>query len=65
VAGEQQMMVHLDFEVPDLEAGVEWAIECGATLAEHQPPDDVRVLFDRGPPLLFVQVATRRCAAVS
>ena len=40
------MMVHLDFEVPDLEAGVEWAIACGATLAEHQPPDDGRVLFD-------------------
>lgn len=44
--GAQQMMVHLDFEVPDLEAGVEWAIECGATLAEFQPQDDVRVMLD-------------------
>ena len=30
-----------------------WAIELGATLAEFQPQDDVRVLFDVGrPPVL-------------
>ena len=30
----------------DLEESVRWAIELGATLAELQPQDDVRVLFD-------------------
>jgi len=44
--GRQQMMLHLDFEVPDLERGVETAVEAGATVAEHQPQDDVRVLLD-------------------
>ncbi len=37
---------HLDIEVDDLESSVRWAIELGATLAEFQPQDDVRVLFD-------------------
>lgn len=46
VPGEQQMMSHLDIGVDDLEAGVTWAIEAGARLAEHQPQDDVRVMFD-------------------
>jgi Glyoxalase-like domain len=44
--GEQQMMIHLDIEVDDLDAGVTWAIEAGAILAEHQPQDDVRVMLD-------------------
>jgi catechol 2,3-dioxygenase-like lactoylglutathione lyase family enzyme len=44
--GEQQMMVHLDIAVEDLTAGVAWALEAGATLAEHQPQDDVRVMLD-------------------
>ena len=44
--GRQQMMLHLDFEVPDLERAVEAAVEAGATVAEHQPQDDVRVLLD-------------------
>ncbi len=44
--GEQQMMVHLDIEVDDLDAGVAWALEAGATLAEHQPQDGVRVMLD-------------------
>lgn len=30
----------------DLTAATEWAISQGATLAEIQPQDDVRVLFD-------------------
>lgn len=42
----QQMQVHLDIGTDDLDAAVAWAIECGATLAEHQPQDDVRVLLD-------------------
>ena len=57
--GAQQMMIHLDLAVPasviapgaeasaaDLDAAVETAIALGARLAEHQPQDGVRVLFD-------------------
>ena len=44
--GRQQMMLHVDIEVPDLERGVEAAVAEGATVAEHQPQDDVRVLLD-------------------
>lgn len=42
----QQMMLHLDFEVSDLEASAANAIELGATLAEFQPQDNVRVMLD-------------------
>ena len=42
----QQMMLHLDIEVSDLAAGVAHALSCGATLAEFQPQELVRVLFD-------------------
>jgi predicted enzyme related to lactoylglutathione lyase len=35
--GEQQMMIHLDVIVEDLDAGVAWARDVGATVAEHQP----------------------------
>ena len=45
-AGEQQMMMHLDIGVADLEAGVAWAAEAGATVAAHQPQQDVRVMLD-------------------
>jgi hypothetical protein len=45
-AGEQQMMMHLDFEVGDLTAAVEHAQQLGATLAEHQPQNNVRVMLD-------------------
>jgi catechol 2,3-dioxygenase-like lactoylglutathione lyase family enzyme len=45
-AGEQQMMMHLDIEVDNLEAGVAWALEAGAVLAEHQPQEGVRVMLD-------------------
>src|SRR5712691_12901466 len=37
--GAQQMMVHLDIAVEDLEAGVAWALEVGARLADFQPQD--------------------------
>jgi hypothetical protein len=40
------MMLHLDIEVPDLDAAVEAAVAAGATLAAHQPHNDVRVLLD-------------------
>jgi len=44
--GDQQMMMHLDIEVDDLEAAGAQAIAAGATLAEYQPQDDVRVYLD-------------------
>jgi catechol 2,3-dioxygenase-like lactoylglutathione lyase family enzyme len=44
--GEQQAMEHLDIEVDDLDAALEWALAAGATLAEHQPDPQVRVCFD-------------------
>lgn len=44
--GSQQMMMHLDLEVGDLYGAVAHAVETGATLAAHQPQDDVRVLLD-------------------
>jgi len=39
-------MMHFDFQVADLDQGVEAAIALGASLAEHQPQSNVRVLFD-------------------
>jgi catechol 2,3-dioxygenase-like lactoylglutathione lyase family enzyme len=44
--GAQQMMLHLDIGVDDLDAAVARAVELGATLADHQPQDGVRVLLD-------------------
>lgn len=44
--GDQQMMVHLDIEVDDLEAAGARAIAAGAVLAEHQPQEHVRVYLD-------------------
>jgi catechol 2,3-dioxygenase-like lactoylglutathione lyase family enzyme len=45
-AGQQQMQAHLDLKVDDLVAACAHAEECGATLAEFQPQDDVRVYLD-------------------
>ncbi len=44
--GRQQMMMHIDVAVDDLAGAVADAVGLGATLAEHQPQDDVRVLLD-------------------
>ncbi|MFJ3777247.1 VOC family protein [Streptomyces sp. NPDC090075] len=44
--GDQQMMIHLDIEVDDLDSAAAHAIASGATLAEHQAQDDVRVHLD-------------------
>jgi catechol 2,3-dioxygenase-like lactoylglutathione lyase family enzyme len=44
--GAQQMMAHLDIAVESLEAGVAWALDAGATLADFQPQNDVRVMLD-------------------
>ncbi|MFI5906087.1 VOC family protein [Dactylosporangium sp. NPDC051541] len=42
----QQMMMHLDIACDDLTAAVARAVELGATVAEWQPQDDVRVCLD-------------------
>ncbi|CAM3610400.1 VOC family protein [Occultella aeris] len=44
--GEQEMMIHLDIWVDDLNAGVARAVSVGATLAPFQPQQDVRVCLD-------------------
>ena len=44
--GEQQMQLHLDVEVTDLAAATQDAVALGATVAEYQPQEDVRVLLD-------------------
>lgn len=46
VDGSQQMMLHLDLAVDDLDVSVSFAVASGATLADYQPQDDVRVLLD-------------------
>ena len=44
--GKQIMQSHLEFEVDDLEAGAALAQSCGATIAEFQPQEHVRVHLD-------------------
>ncbi|MFJ4715952.1 VOC family protein [Streptomyces sp. NPDC088785] len=44
--GTQQMQAHLDIEVDDLAAETERARALGATVEEHQPQPDVRVMRD-------------------
>ncbi|MEU2268210.1 VOC family protein [Streptomyces olindensis] len=44
--GRQQMMVHLDIEVDDVERETARALAEGARLAEFQPQAHVRVLLD-------------------
>ena len=44
--GQQSATQHLDILVEDLVAAAAWAVGCGATLAETQPQDDVRVFLD-------------------
>jgi catechol 2,3-dioxygenase-like lactoylglutathione lyase family enzyme len=43
---DQQMMMHLEIRVDDLAAASAHATACGATIAEYQPQDDVRVCLD-------------------
>ena len=45
-ADGQNATQHLDIRVSDLEAAVAHAIDAGATLADFQPQEAVRVLFD-------------------
>ena len=44
--GDQQMMTHLDIEVDDLAEAGAHAVAAGATLAEFQPQEHVRVYLD-------------------
>lgn len=44
--GSQQMMMHLEIAVDDLAASVAHAVAQGATLADFQPQEDVRVCLD-------------------
>jgi catechol 2,3-dioxygenase-like lactoylglutathione lyase family enzyme len=44
--GAQQMQLHLDIEVDDLDAAGEVAIAAGAGLAAFQPQEKVRVYLD-------------------
>jgi hypothetical protein len=54
--GQQSATQHLDIRVDSLDAGVAWALACGARLADHQPQDDVRVLLDpSGHPLCLFE----------
>ena len=46
MVGEQQIMEHLDIWVEDLDEAVVWAVDAGATLADYQPQEDVRVMLD-------------------
>jgi hypothetical protein len=45
-AGHQSATQHLDLWVEDLQAASAWATDCGATLDDTQPQDDVRVFRD-------------------
>jgi catechol 2,3-dioxygenase-like lactoylglutathione lyase family enzyme len=44
--GDPQMSMHLDIRVDDLDRAGAHAEKAGATLAEYQPQDDVRVYLD-------------------
>jgi len=44
--GDQQMQVHLDIHVDDLDVAGAYAVSVGAQLAHFQPQDDVRVYLD-------------------
>ncbi|MGI8694914.1 MAG: VOC family protein [Geodermatophilaceae bacterium] len=44
--GQQRTMMHFDFQVGDLDSAVAEAVALGATVADFQPQDNVRVLLD-------------------
>jgi catechol 2,3-dioxygenase-like lactoylglutathione lyase family enzyme len=46
VDGEQRPMMHLDFQVGDLDSAVAEATALGATVAPYQPQENVRVMLD-------------------
>ena len=44
--GQQRPMMHFDFQVGDLDSAVADAVALGASLADSQPQENVRVLVD-------------------
>ena len=44
--GRQRMMMHIDIAVDELAVAVADAVDLGATLADFQPNENVRVLID-------------------
>lgn len=44
--GSQQQMAHMDFAVNDLEEAVQYAMDCGAKIANEQFSDGWRVMLD-------------------
>jgi hypothetical protein len=46
VNGKQRPMMHLDFQVGDLDSAVAEAVALGASVAAAQPQENVRVLLD-------------------
>lgn len=55
--GAQQQMAHLDLAVTDLKEAVQYAIQCGATVAEEQFSDDWTVMLDpAGHPFCLCQM---------
>ncbi len=49
-------MMHFDFQVGDLDAAVDDAVTLGATVADAQPQENVRVLIDpAGHPFCLVR----------
>jgi len=53
----QQMMIHLDIAVDDLDAAVARAVDLGAAPADHQPQANVRVMLDpAGHPFCLFEV---------
>ena len=57
ITTEQQQMAHIDFAVNDLPAAVQFAINCGATVASQQFSDSWTVMFDpAGHPFCLCQM---------
>lgn len=55
--GAQQQMAHLDFSVDNLEASVQFAKQCGATVAESQFSNRWTVMLDpAGHPFCLCQI---------
>jgi predicted enzyme related to lactoylglutathione lyase len=46
VRGAQRPMMHFDFQVADLDSATAEAVALGATVADYQPQENVRVLLD-------------------
>ncbi|WP_068250901.1 VOC family protein [Janibacter corallicola] len=53
---QQQIQMHLDIEVSDLEAATESALRLGGLLSEHQPQEGQRVVIDPAGHLFCIYV---------